>query len=65
MSLHLVAGIDLARKLPTARTPYFLLGLNSEGVWVVRDTAGRRAGLFKTRELQSSLRAMKAPRATL
>jgi hypothetical protein len=50
MSLHLVAGIDLARQLPTARTPYFLLGLNSEGVWVVRDTAGRRAGLFKTRE---------------
>jgi len=49
MSLHLVAGIDLARQLPTARAPYLLLGLNSEGVWVIRETAGRRAGLFRTR----------------
>jgi hypothetical protein len=50
MPLRLVAGIDLALQLPTARVPYFLLGLNFEGVWVVRDTAGRRAGLFRTRE---------------
>ena len=48
MSFHLVAGIDLAPQLPSA--PSFLLGLNSEGVWVIRKAAGRRAGLFKTRE---------------
>lgn len=50
MSIHLVAGIALARQLPTARAPCFLLGRNSEGVWVIREAAGRRAGLFKTRE---------------
>lgn len=50
MSFHLGAGIDLTPQLPTARAPYFLLGLNSEGVWVIREAAGRRAGLFKTRE---------------
>ena len=29
MSLHLVAGIDFPSQLPTATTPYFLLGLNA------------------------------------
>jgi len=50
MSVHLVAGIDFPSELPTATAPYFLLGLNSRGVWVIRETTGRRAGLFRTRE---------------
>jgi hypothetical protein len=50
MSLHLMAGIDFPRQLPTAAAPYFLLGLNSAGQWVIRETTGRRAGLFRTRE---------------
>ena len=50
MSLHLVAGIDFPSQLPTATTPYFLLGLNPAGAWVLRETTGRRAGLFRTRE---------------
>jgi len=50
MSLHLVAGIDIPSQLPTATAPYFLLGRNSRGVWVIRETTGRRAGLFRTRE---------------
>ena len=50
MSLHLVAGIDFPSRLPTATAPYFLLGLNASGSWVVRETTGRRAGLFRTRE---------------
>ena len=50
MSAHLVAGLDFPSRLPTAAAPYFLLGLNSRGVWVIRETTGRCAGLFRTRE---------------
>jgi hypothetical protein len=50
MSLHLVAGVDFPSQLPTATAPYFLLGINSVGAWVIRETTGRRAGLFRTRE---------------
>jgi hypothetical protein len=50
MSAHLVAGTDFPSQLPTATAAYFLLGLNSRGVWVIRETTGRRAGLFRTRE---------------
>ena len=50
MSLNFVAGVDFASQLPTATAPYFLLGLSSTGAWVIRETAGRRAGLFSSRE---------------
>ena len=50
MPMHLVAGIDFPSQLPTAIEPYFLLGLNSAGAWVIRESTGRRAGLFRTRE---------------
>lgn len=50
MSFDLVAGVDFPKQLPTATAPYFLLGLNSTGQWVIRETTGRRAGLFRTRE---------------
>jgi len=50
MSLHLAAGIDFPSQLPTATAPYFLLGVNAQGAWVIRETTGRRAGLFRTRE---------------
>ena len=50
MSLNLVAGVDFPSRLPTATSPFFLLGLNSAGHWVIRETTGRRAGLFSTRE---------------
>ena len=50
MSLHLVAGVDFPSRLPSATAPYFLLGVDSAGHWVIRETTGRRAGLFRTRE---------------
>jgi hypothetical protein len=49
MSAHLVAGVDFPSHLPTATAPCFLLGLNSRGVWVIRETTGRCAGFFRTR----------------
>jgi hypothetical protein len=50
MSLNLVAGVDFPRRLPTASAPYFLLGLSATGAWVIRETTGRRAGLFSSRQ---------------
>jgi hypothetical protein len=50
MSLDLVAGIAFPSQLPTATAPYFPLGLSSTGAWVIRETTGRRAGLFSTRQ---------------
>ena len=50
MSLHLVAGLDFPSRLPTAVAPYFLLGRNAAGAWVIRESTGRRAGLFRTRD---------------
>jgi hypothetical protein len=50
MSLNLVAGVDFPSQLPTATAPFFLLGVNSAGHWVIRENTGRRAGLFRSRE---------------
>jgi hypothetical protein len=50
MSLHLVAGLDFPSRLPTAAAPCFLFGRDRAGHWVIRETTGRRAGLFRTRE---------------
>jgi hypothetical protein len=49
MSLHPVARVGLAKRLPTATAPFFLLGLDAAGAWVIRETTGRKAGLFRTR----------------
>jgi hypothetical protein len=50
MSLNLIAGVDFPSQLPTAIAPFFFLGRNAAGHWVIRETTGRRAGLFRTRE---------------
>ena len=50
MSLHFVAGVDFPNQPATAAAPLFLLGLNASGSWVIRESTGRRAGLFRTRE---------------
>jgi hypothetical protein len=50
MSLNLVVGNDRANPLPTVTAPIFLLGLNSCGMWVVRESTGRKAGIFRTRK---------------
>ena len=50
MPPHLVAGVDFPNRLPTATAPFFLLGLSSTGFWVIHETTGRKAGLFRTRD---------------
>jgi hypothetical protein len=49
MSCNLVAGIDFPSQLPTATAPFFLLGRDRTGAWVIRETSGRLAGLFCSR----------------
>lgn len=48
--LHPIAGVDLPSRLPTDSAPFFMLGLDSAGHWVIREMTGDRAGLFRTRE---------------
>ena len=36
--------------LSDASKPYFLLGKNARGMWVVRESTGKRAGVFLSRE---------------
>ncbi len=50
MSLHLPVRVGVPARLTVAAAPYFLLGRNAAGWWVVRETTSRRAGLFRTRE---------------
>jgi hypothetical protein len=49
MSLRLRAGIEFPSRLPAVTAPYSQLGLNSTGLWVGRETNGRRAGVFAMR----------------
>jgi hypothetical protein len=44
MSRNLIAGVDFPSQLPSASAPFFLLGRNAAGHWVIRETTGRRAG---------------------
>lgn len=46
MSVHLLGRIEFPSQLPSATAPYFLLGLNSAGAWVIREATGRRAGVL-------------------
>jgi hypothetical protein len=50
MSLNHVAGVDFPKQLSAASAPYMLLGVNSAGLWVVRETTGTRAGIFRTQQ---------------
>jgi hypothetical protein len=43
-------GGSFPRQLTAATAPYLLLGRSITGAWVIRDTTGRKAGLFGSRE---------------
>jgi len=50
MSFHLTDGVGFADRPSTGIAPSFLLGTNAAGLWVIRETTGRKAGLFQSRE---------------
>jgi hypothetical protein len=39
-------------ELPLARTgtPYFVLGQNAKGLWIIRESTGNKAGVFRSRQ---------------
>jgi hypothetical protein len=60
---HRAGAIPRWSDLPVARISksYFLLGQNAQGMWVIRESAGRKAGLFKTREAALRFARLESP----
>ena len=42
--------IDFGKRQQLAAASYFLLGLSKDGLWIIRETIGRKAGIFRTRK---------------
>jgi hypothetical protein len=59
MSLNLVAGVEVPSRLPTATSPLFLLGLDSAGHWVVRETTGTKGWPVRHGDRNRSIEATK------
>jgi hypothetical protein len=51
------------RELPLARASksYFLLGQNAEGLWVIRESTGKKAGMFRSREAALRFARLESP----
>jgi hypothetical protein len=49
--------------LPLARASksYFLLGQNAQGMWVIRESTGRKSGLFRSREAALRFARLESP----
>jgi hypothetical protein len=49
--------------LPPTRiaTPYFVLGQDSQGLWVIRESTGKKGGVFKSRQAALLFARMESP----
>jgi hypothetical protein len=49
--------------LPFARIgkAYFLLGQNAQGMWVIRESTGKKAGVFRSREAALRFARLESP----
>jgi hypothetical protein len=49
--------------LPLTRVsqPYFLLGQNTQGMWVIRESTGKKAGMFRSREAALRFARLESP----
>lgn len=49
--------------LPTTRASksYFLLGQNADGLWVIRESTGRKAGMFRSRKEALRFACLESP----
>jgi hypothetical protein len=47
--------------LPRASKSHFLLGQNAQGMWVIRESTGRKAGMFKTRQAALRFARLESP----
>jgi hypothetical protein len=48
MALDTAGGRDPGKPWGGSTAPYFQLRLNEDGLWLIRETTGRKAGLFST-----------------
>jgi hypothetical protein len=46
------AGVPRRGHMPVARAskPYFLIGQDARGSWIIRESTGKKAGMFSSRE---------------
>jgi hypothetical protein len=47
--------------LTTATAPYFVLGQNARGLWVIRESTGKKAGLFQSRQAALRFARLESP----
>jgi hypothetical protein len=49
--------------LPLTRAikSYFLLGQNTQGLWVIRESTGKKAGMFRSREAALRFARLESP----
>jgi hypothetical protein len=60
---HRAATVPRWSDLPLTRagTSYFLLGQNARGLWVIRESSGKKAGLFVSREAALRFARLESP----
>ena len=56
-SIHRWSDLPLAR----VAMPYFVLGQNSRGLWVIRDSAGKKGGVFTSRQAALLFARLESP----
>jgi hypothetical protein len=61
--VHRAATTPRWSELPSARISksYFLLGQNAEGMWVIRESTGKKAGMFNSRAAALRFARLESP----
>jgi hypothetical protein len=50
-------GLPLTR----ASKSYFLLGQNAQGMWIIRESSGKKAGMFRSRQAALRFARLESP----
>jgi hypothetical protein len=60
---HRAATIPRWSDLPLTRASksYFLLGQNAQGMWVIRESTGKKSGLFRSRAAALRFARLESP----
>jgi hypothetical protein len=60
---HRAATLPRWSDLPLTRASksYFLLGQNAQGMWVIRESTGRKAGMFRSRAAALRFARLESP----
>jgi hypothetical protein len=57
------AAVPRWSELPLARAsaPYFVLGQNKKGLWIIRESSGKKAGVFNSRQAALRFARLESP----